>query len=62
MSDLSAYRNQVAELGKNAVEAEKNQNWELAYDNYVSALKIFMHMIKCKYFWLECHLFTFLRC
>lgn len=49
MSDLTSYRNQVTELGKNAVEAEKNQNWELAYEYYVSALKVFMHMIKCKY-------------
>ena len=48
MSDLSSYRNQVGELGKQAVEAEKAQNWELAYENYMSALKIFIHMIKCK--------------
>lgn len=48
MSDLSSYRAQVGELGKAAVEAEKNQNWELAYDNYIRALQIFIHMIKCK--------------
>ena len=50
MSDLSGYRDQVAQLGKTAVQAEKDQNWEMAYDSYVSALKIFMHMIKCKYY------------
>lgn len=48
MSDLSNYRNQVGELGKQAIEAEKNSNWELAYDNYLAALKIFVHMLKCK--------------
>ena len=49
MSDLTGYRQQVGELGKAAVQAEKDGNWEQAYDNYVSALKIFMHMLKCKY-------------
>lgn len=48
MSDLSSFRNQVTELGKAAVQAEKEQNWEQAYDFYFQALKIFMHMIKCK--------------
>lgn len=48
MSDLSGYRNQVADLGKTAVQAEKDGNWEMAYDAYKSALTIFIHMIKCK--------------
>jgi len=48
MSDLSGYRNQVAELSKKAVQAEKDSNWELAMEHYMGALKIFMHMIKCK--------------
>ena len=34
MSDLSSFRQQVTELGKAAVQAEKDQNWELAYDYY----------------------------
>ena len=50
MSDLSGYRQQVADLGKAAVQAEKDLNWEMAYENYIAALKIFMHMIKCKLF------------
>ncbi len=49
MSDLTHYRTQVTELGKRAVSAEAEKNWEEAYNNYYAALKIFMHMIKCKY-------------
>ena len=49
MSDLTSHRQQVAELGKQAVEAEKVSNWEMAYDCYMQALKVFIHMIKCKF-------------
>jgi hypothetical protein len=49
MSDLTHYRTQVTELGKRAVAAEAEKNWEEAYNNYYAALKIFMHMIKCKF-------------
>ena len=48
MSDLSAYRNQVTELGKRAVAAEADKNYQVAYENYVAALNIFKHLIKCK--------------
>ena len=48
MSDLSGYRQQVADLGKKAVQAENDKNYEEAYHHYHSALKIFMHLIKCK--------------
>lgn len=48
MSDLSGYRQQVTELGKKAVIAEQEKNYEQAYHNYHSALKVFMHLIKCK--------------
>lgn len=53
MSDLTHYRTQVTELGKRAVQAEADKNWEEAYNNYYAALKIFMHMIKCKFFIYE---------
>jgi Ser-tRNA(Ala) deacylase AlaX len=49
MSDLSSYRQQVADLGKKAVQCEADKNYEEAYHHYHSALKIFMHLIKCKY-------------
>ena len=49
MSDLNAYRQQVTNLGKMAVEAEKAEKWEEAYNNYYQALKIFSHLIKCKF-------------
>ena len=49
MSDLNTYRQQVTNLGKQAVQAESEQKWELAYNNYVQALKIFSHLIKCKF-------------
>lgn len=52
MSDLSTYRTQVTDLGKRAVQAEADKNWEEAYNNYFAALKIFMHMIKCKFSYL----------
>ena len=48
MSDLSSYRQQVADLGKKAVQCEADKNYEEAYHHYHSALKIFMHLIKCK--------------
>ena len=48
MSDLSQYRNQVTELGKRAVAAEAEKNYQVAYENYVAALNIFKHLIKCK--------------
>ena len=48
MSDLSSYRQQVADLGKKAVACEAEKNYEEAYHHYHSALKIFMHLIKCK--------------
>lgn len=46
MSDFSAYREKVANYGKQAHQAETDQNYELAYENYTKALDIFMHMIK----------------
>ena len=58
MSDLSSYRDKVAILGKQANDAEKNQNYEEAYLHYTKALDIFMHMIKCKYCIIR---FCFLR-
>ena len=48
MSDLSAHRDKVAQMGKLANQAEKDQQWETAYEYYTKALDIFMHMIKCK--------------
>jgi len=50
MSDLSGYRQQVTELGKKALAAEQSQNYEDAFYNYQQAVKIFMHMVKCKQF------------
>jgi hypothetical protein len=49
MSDLKAYREQVAELGKLANQAEAEKQWEAAVGYYMSALDIFIHLIKCKF-------------
>jgi len=46
MSDLSNYRTQVTEYGKRANDAEKAERFEEAYQNYMAALDIFMHLIK----------------
>jgi len=46
MSDLTSYRNQVAEYGKRANEAESAQKYEEAYNHYMAALEVFMHLIK----------------
>ena len=46
--DLSSYRQQVTELGKSAVNAEKAGEWEMAFEMYQKALKLFIHLIKCK--------------
>lgn len=48
MSDLGAYRQQVAEYGKRANAAEAAKNYEEAYGCYMQALDVFMHLIKCK--------------
>ena len=48
MSDLSAYRDKVANLGKQAYDAEQSERYELAVDLYTKAIEIFMYMIKCK--------------
>ena len=48
MSDLSQYRQKVTDLGKMAVQAEKNEDYQQAYEHYVAALNIFKHLIKCK--------------
>jgi len=48
MSDFSAYREKVASYGRQAAQAEKEQQYEQAYEFYTKALDIFMHMIKCK--------------
>jgi len=48
MSDLRPYREQVAELGKKASMAENEKKYEEAYHHYMSALDIFVHLIKCK--------------
>jgi len=46
MSDLSSYRQQVADLGKRAKDCEDTEKYEEAYHFYMQALDIFMHMIK----------------
>jgi len=38
----------VTDIGKQAVNAEKAQEWELAFECYQKALKLFIHLIKCK--------------
>ena len=49
MSDLSSYRNQVTQYGQRATEAENAKRYEEAYNHYMAALDVFMHLIKCKY-------------
>jgi hypothetical protein len=51
MVDFTAYRDKVANYGKLAHTAEKEEKYDQAYEYYTKALDIFMHMIKCKY----CH-------
>lgn len=46
MTDLSNYRQRVADCGTKAQECEKSENYEEAYRYYISALEIFMHLIK----------------
>lgn len=48
MSDFTAYREKVAQYGKLAASAEKEEKYDAAYEYYTKALDIFMHMIKCK--------------
>ena len=48
MSDLSSYRQQVTQYGQRAQEAENGKRYEEAYGHYMSALDVFMHLIKCK--------------
>ena len=48
MSDLSHYRNQATEMGKRAVQAEKDKDYQEAFNQYQGASKVFMHLIKCK--------------
>lgn len=49
MSDLSSYRQQVTQYGQRAQEAENGKRYEEAYGHYMSALDVFMHLIKCKF-------------
>lgn len=49
MSDLSTYRDKVAQYGKQANQAEEAKDYQLAFEFYTKALDIFQHMIKCKY-------------
>jgi len=48
MGDLTMYREKVAELGRQANQAEGEQKYKEAYNFYVKALDIFSHMITCK--------------
>ena len=48
MSDLSSYRQQVTQYGQRATEAENAKRYEEAYNHYMAALDVFMHLIKCK--------------
>jgi hypothetical protein len=48
MTDLSQYREQVAQLGQMAQQAEADEKFEAAFQYYKQALDVFMHMIKCK--------------
>ena len=49
MSDLSSYRDKVAQYGKQANQAEQDKDFQLAFEYYTKALDIFQHMIKCKH-------------
>lgn len=49
MSDLSSYRDKVANLGKIANQAEQDKDYQKAFEHYTKALDIFSHMIKCKF-------------
>ena len=50
MSDLSSYRQQVTQFGQRATEAENAKRYDEAYQHYMAALDVFMHLIKCKYY------------
>jgi len=43
---LTIYRNQASEYGKRANEAEKAERFDLAYEYYMLALDVMMHLYK----------------
>jgi len=49
MADFTTYREKCAMYGKQASDAEAAEKYEQAYDCYMKAIDIFMHMMKCKY-------------
>ena len=48
MSDLSSQRQLVTQYGQRATEAEQAKRYDEAYNYYMQALDVFMHLIKCK--------------
>ncbi len=48
MADFTSYREKCAAYGKAASDAEGAEKYEEAYDHYMKAIDIFMHMMKCK--------------
>jgi Zn/Cd-binding protein ZinT len=46
MTDLNHYRNQVGDLTKKAKAHEDKEEYEQAYQTYISALDIFTHLLK----------------
>ena len=50
MSDLSAYRTKVVDISQKAKAADDAKDYEQAYYHYKEALQIWIHLIKCKYF------------
>ncbi len=53
MSDFTGYRDKVQLYGKQAYQAEQDKQYEAAYDYLMKAIDIFMHMIKCKFSFLN---------
>lgn len=53
MSDFSAYREKAANYGKMANQAETEKQYEGAYEYYMKAIDIFMHMVKCKHHFFD---------
>lgn len=48
MGDLSGHRDRASKLIQAAKGNEDKEEWTEAFDNYMKALEIFNHMIKCK--------------
>lgn len=48
MGDLSTYRERAKVYGEMALKADNEQRYDDACKNYIKAIEVFSHIIKCK--------------